>query len=63
MDNSFATACENTAKLLMTTALNETFTVTNKTLYQPDGRGFENEIVKRLNYWKKLRNKKSSNQY
>ena len=37
--------------------------ITNKTLYQPDGRGFENEIVKRLNYWKKLRNKKSSNQY
>ena len=34
MDNSFATACENSAKLLMTTALDETFTVTNKTLYQ-----------------------------
>ena len=34
MDNSFATACENSAKLLMTTALDETFSVTNKTLYQ-----------------------------
>ena len=35
--------------------------ITNKTLYQPDGRGFEKEIVKRLNYWKKLRNKMSNN--
>jgi putative ATPase len=35
--------------------------VTNKSLYEPDGRGFEKEIVKRLNYWEKLRNKKNKN--
>jgi putative ATPase len=35
--------------------------ITNKTLYQPEGRGFEKEIVKQLNYWKKLRNKTSNN--
>jgi putative ATPase len=33
--------------------------VTNKILYEPDGRGFEKEIVKRLNYWEKLGNKKN----
>ena len=29
-------------------------------IYQPDGIGFEKEIVKRLNYWKKLRDKKDN---
>ena len=28
--------------------------------YNPPARGFEREIVKRLEYWKKLRNKKNN---
>ena len=27
-------------------------------IYQPDGRGFEKEIIKRIDYWQKLRDKK-----
>ena len=33
----------------------------NETLYQPDGKGFEREIIKRLDYWRKLRNKTNHN--
>ena len=33
----------------------------NKTLNQPDGKGFEREIINRLDCWRKLRNKKKNN--
>ena len=33
----------------------------NEALCQSDGKGFEREIIKRLDYWRKLRNKKKNN--
>jgi putative ATPase len=34
--------------------------VRQQSLYRPDGKGFENEIVKRLNHWRKIRKEKDS---
>jgi len=33
--------------------------VTRQSLYRPDGIGFEKEIVKRMNYWEKIRKQRS----
>jgi putative ATPase len=34
--------------------------VRQQSLYRPDGKGFENEIVKRLDHWRKIRKEKGS---
>jgi putative ATPase len=34
--------------------------VRQQSLYRPDGKGFENEIVKRLDHWREIRKEKGS---